>query len=172
MTEKEVKKPITMGVKAIAAISTIVAIISAVATLLLGGSADIPIKGSNGAEYNLTIGEPTGILALIDKCSNMEVAGDTCPVRPEVIVTMTKAPTTVAKPVETKPEAPAAKPAETKEVPKDIAKETTPVPGKTPDIGKVPVTETKKVEKVKVVAPIQVPAKDPAKPVEKEGDKK
>ena len=172
MTDKEVKKPMTVGMKALAGISTVIAIISAIATLLLGGTAHIPITASNGAEYDLSVAEPTGVLKLIGQCSNMEVVGDQCPVKPEVIITMTKAPTTVVKPVETKPEAPAAKPAETKEVPKDIAKETTPVPGKTPDIGKVPVTETKKVEKVKVVAPIQVPAKDPAKPVEKEGDKK
>ena len=175
MTEKEIKAPVTLGVKAIAAISTVTAIIAAVATLLLGGSADIPIKGSNGAEYTLTVGEPTGILPLIDKCDNMKAVGDTCPVRPEVIITMTKAPTTPAEPVAAKPETTEVKPVEALEVPKVIAKETTPVPDKTPDIGKVLITETKEIEEVKdgkIIAPIQVPAKDPAKPVEKEGDEK
>ena len=153
MTEKEVKKPITVGVKALAGISTIIAIISAVATLLLGGTAHIPITASNGAEYDLSISEPTGALKLIDLCGNMKVVGDQCPIKPEVIVTMTKAPDTVVDTI-----AP-----EKVDIPTAIKEVVDPVSSKkvvtplTPNKKKEPITdpiaEKKKVGNPKVILP-------------------
>ena len=70
----------------------VLAAVAILYTVMAGGITTQTFPGKNGAGYSVKIDMPTGVVDLIDKCSNMDVEGATCPVAISATVTTVKAP--------------------------------------------------------------------------------
>ena len=71
-------------------IVTLISVVSLVAVLLLGGTAqDKEITGKNGNIYSVTYDMGTGVLDLIEKC-DLKKEADSCEVEVKVKVTLKK----------------------------------------------------------------------------------
>lgn len=88
-------------------ITTVVAVLALIYTLVMGGASVQTFPGKGGSEYEVQLQIPAGIMELVEQCKLKEV-GQECEVAANVKVTMKKAPTEVTPetPVvpETKPE--------------------------------------------------------------------
>lgn len=73
-------------------IGIVVAGLTILVTILVGGTATENFTGKNGSEYQVVVVMPEGVLDLIEKC-DLKKVGDTCPVAISVTATMTKEPT-------------------------------------------------------------------------------
>lgn len=99
-----------LNFKAPAWVNVITAIISILGTMYFGTTSIVTIPGKNGSEFKAVV-QSTAIPVAIESC-NLKKVGDTCTVKSEVDVEMTKTPTVAeeVKPVAAPVAAPVVEP--------------------------------------------------------------
>lgn len=140
-----------LGSKATGWVATLLSVLAMAYVLVAGGTTTETFTGKNGAEYEIKLTIPEGVLDLIEKC-DLKTVGQTCPVSVAVDATLTKEAT------KTLPVTPEAKPVVE---PKPAETPTAEEPAK-PKVG-IPI-DIKKVTPPKEVK--EVPFKIPTKPNE------